>query len=295
MYSAYFRFLNSCNSFQILVFLHFVGTNSFYHVVRDSQGPSPQTVGRIVRRVASALFDLKNEIICWPDNPESLRQQFYQFGHFPSVAGCLDGSHVLVRPPKNDEASFLNRHHQHSINLLGVCGPNFEFLYLNANSGGRRHDAKVLRTSSLWRKFEQGDLPFQGALLLGDSAYPLRSWLMTPILGAQDRASQRYNSAHAKTRNLIERSFAILKNRFHILQSGIRFHSMNLASKIIICCGILHNLAIRHGDTYDDEEDDTEPNQNPRAPELDNDLGDPMEDQNGRLRRNRLLIQFSRP
>jgi len=282
--------------FQISLFLHFVGTNSFYHVIRDAQGPSAQTVGLTVRRVAAALFELRREFIRWPENADSLSQEFYECSRFPSVAGCLDGSHILVRPPKNDEASFLNRHHQHSINLLGVCGPKFQFFYLNANNGGRRHDSKVLRTSSLWNKFERGDLPYPGAVLLGDSAYPLRPWLMTPILGGEDQTSQRFNLAHAKTRNLIERTFAIFKNRFHILQSGIRFRSMSLASKIIVACGILHNLAILHGDSIEDEEADepgTFPNP-PAAAAIQESAATAPEDLSGQICRNRFLNHFAR-
>ena len=36
--------------------------------------------------------------------------------------------------------------------------------------------------------------------LLGDSAYPLPSWLLTTILNPVGRPQRRYNSAHCKTR-----------------------------------------------------------------------------------------------
>lgn len=278
------------------MFLHFLGTNTFYHVVRDAQGPSAQTVCQTVRRVASAMYSLRREVIRWPENCETLSRQFYQTGQFPSVAGCLDGTHVPVKAPKKDEGSFLNRKQRHAINVMGVCGPQFELYFLSANHGGRCHDSRVLKTTKLWTKFERGDLPFPGAVLLGDSGYPLRSWLMTPILGnTDDRNTLRFNAAHAKTRNLIERTFGIMKNRFNILQTGIRVRSMKLAAKLIVCCGILHNLAIQHGDTCDDPdvEENLQPTVRATGPPIINQ--DPAEDDpSGRLRRARLLVHFTR-
>ena len=42
---------------------------------------------------------------------------------------------------------------------------------------------QVLRESSLWDSFEGGARPFPGAVILGDSAYPNRDWLVTPFPG----------------------------------------------------------------------------------------------------------------
>jgi hypothetical protein len=42
---------------------------------------------------------------------------------------------------------------------------------------------QVLRESSLWETFEGGARPFPGAVILGDSAYPNRDWLVTPFPG----------------------------------------------------------------------------------------------------------------
>ena len=48
---------------QILVFLHFSGTNSFYHVMRDCHGIGTDTVFRCVHRVCEVLFQIRNEFI----------------------------------------------------------------------------------------------------------------------------------------------------------------------------------------------------------------------------------------
>jgi hypothetical protein len=138
----------------------------------------------VVHRVAEAINTLKNEVICWPPDCRKLAKEFFDLGGFPSTAGCLDGTHVKITPPKEDEISYVNRHHEHSINVLAVCGPDLLIFYLNANYPGRCHDSHVLRQSSLWESFEvNGNRPFPGAVLLGDSAYPLKDWLMTPFPG----------------------------------------------------------------------------------------------------------------
>jgi len=55
---------------------------------------------------------------------------------------------------------------------------------------GRCHDSRVLRESSLWTAFEEQKLsPFPGAVILGDSAYPLTEWLITPFPGEPGRQS----------------------------------------------------------------------------------------------------------
>jgi len=106
-------------------------------VLKDARGPSPQTVGRVVRRVADAMFELKNEVIKWPNDKDQMVSDFYDIAGFPSVAGCIDGTHVKVIPPAEDEFSFLNRHHEHSINVCAVCGPGTylqnSYIYLWTN------------------------------------------------------------------------------------------------------------------------------------------------------------------
>lgn len=81
------------------MFIQFAGTNSFYHILKDARGPSQQTIGRTIRRVTEALFDLKDDIIRWPNNTDKMVSDFYNISGFPSVAGCLDGTHVDVIAP----------------------------------------------------------------------------------------------------------------------------------------------------------------------------------------------------
>jgi len=205
------------------------------------------------------------------------------------VAGALDGSHVLVSPPLADEAAYVNRHHSHLINVLCVAGPQRQILYINASQTGRNHDSRVLQESTLWETFEtRGQLPFPGAVLLGDSAYPLKEWLITPFLGDPiDPGRQRFNLSHSRTRCLIEQTFGLLKNRFSCLKTGLRVKDMALAAKIIVACAVLHNLCIMHGEQGAEEANSAAPN---RSVEEDGQ----GQDRRGERRRLQLLEHFQR-
>jgi len=72
---------------RIQVFLHFLGTNGFYHDIGGSHVISRATVGNIVKEVCNVLFNHRNEVLRWPENPESLAQQFFNIARIPCVAG----------------------------------------------------------------------------------------------------------------------------------------------------------------------------------------------------------------
>lgn len=115
---------------------------------------------------------------------------------------------------------------------------------------------KVHQTTTLWDHFEQGHCPFPQAVILGDSAYPCRDWLIPPFVGHPDGERGQFNTAHRKTRNVIERAFGILKNRFTVLKTPLRLRSMEECGRLVICCVILHNLCLKFGDASDDLMDD---------------------------------------
>ena len=179
-------------------------------------------------------------------------------------------------------------------NYLYDTGPDLTIFYLNRDHPGRCHDANVLRESQLWRSFEvAGNRPFDGAVILGDSAYPLRQWLITPFPGDPDGAKGRFNVSHMRTRNVVERAFGVIKNRFSALKTTLRLKDPRDSASIIESAVILHNLCIRFGDQGEDLSDDEE-----EAAADDPPLPEPEEDGRGTAaelrerRRNQLLMSF---
>jgi len=112
----------------------------------------------------------------------------------------------------------------------------------------------VLRESTIFGAFERTPKPLEG-LVLGDSGYMLRDWLMTPILNPTTPIQRAYNDAHCATRVAIERTFGVCKRRWHCLHGELRVQP-DMACRIITVCMILHNKATEIGLPLLDEQDD---------------------------------------
>lgn len=140
---------------QLLVALHFFGNGSQYHSVGDMHGIDKSTVCRIVHRVSRAILGrLFPVYVRWPNNCTYIAVEFADIADFPRVTGAIDGTLIPIRAPRMNESDFVDRHGNHSINAMVVCGPNYEFFYACARWPGSVHDNRVLRNSRLFIKWE---------------------------------------------------------------------------------------------------------------------------------------------
>uniref|UniRef100_A0A915INX8 Putative nuclease HARBI1 n=1 Tax=Romanomermis culicivorax TaxID=13658 RepID=A0A915INX8_ROMCU len=231
---------------QLLLCIRYLASGSFMQVVGDAHGPHKSTVSRKVHKVVTILnnhyFD---KIISWPRDIASVVNDFYQISNFPCVIGCVDGTHIPIKAPSINEPQYVNRKGVHSLNCMMICGPDYKFYYVNSRWPGSVNDARVLRTSNIAGRFDNGWRPIPGAVLLGDSGYPNNDWLVTPILkvdALMTEAERAYNRAHKSTRRIIENSFGILKKRFACLQF-LRLKPEFSAEVVKLCC-ILHNMLL---------------------------------------------------
>ncbi|XP_033744292.1 putative nuclease HARBI1, partial [Pecten maximus] len=158
---------------------------------------------------------------------------------FPNVVGCLDCTHVRIQGPTENEKDFVNRKGFHSLNVQMTCNAEFLITSCVAKWPGSVHDSRIFRDSQLCRSFENGT--YDG-LLLGDSGYPCRHFLMTPFINPSTNEQQRFNNSLCRTRTTIEQTFGILKRRFACLSVGLRV-APTKAAGIIMACVVLHNIA----------------------------------------------------
>ncbi|CAC5406367.1 HARBI1 [Mytilus coruscus] len=200
------------------------------------------TVSRIVSDVLNSLYDKRDEFIKWPRKVDETRGDFYRLSDFPNVLGAIDGTHVRIQAPSEDEPSFLNRKWVHYVNVQAVCDARGKFTHINANWPGSSHYSHLFRTSQVCTYREQNG-GWATGVLLRDRGYPCRPFFMTPYQNAVQDHQKKYNRCHCSTRSVIERTFRRMKRRFHILHSEIRM-TPGKACKIIIACAILHNICI---------------------------------------------------
>ena len=114
---------------------------------------------------------------------------------------------------------------------------------------GRVHDSRVLSNSPL---FENGHELCHPYHLLGDSAYPNISWILTPFRRTQNITDQmvRYNTAHSSLRIKIEQSFGMLKGRYRRLKYLDQNSMEKICFTICTAC-VMHNICIYQNDLDD--------------------------------------------
>lgn len=240
---------------QILITLHFLGNGAQYHVNGYLHGIDKGTVCRCVHEVCRLVtVHLMPLFIKWPSNSANILRQFERKAGFPNVIGIIDGTLIHMDAPTDDEPIFVSRDNRHSINTLVVSGPNNEFFYVSAKAPGSFHDSRCLQISSLWNAWEHHQWRPRNAnqsIILGDSAYPLKSWLMTPtvrninMVPEFENAINLYQRKHRTTRFIVECTIGIWKEEYPVL-NGFRFRSPVRISNAIYATATLHNMQNFH-------------------------------------------------
>ena len=113
---------------------------------------------------------------------------------------------------------------------------------------GSMPDSRIFDNSVIRDRFEADEI---SGYLLGDSGYPCRNYLLTPLSNPHTESEHRYNTAHKKTRNKIECA-GVWKKRFPILSVPIRVN-LSAVPQIVVATAVLHNIALQYNEvSYSD-------------------------------------------
>lgn len=118
-------------------------------------------------------------------------------------------------------------------------------MFLDACAGwpGSVHDARMWKSSFIYSCLKNGSRNVGEGHLLGDSAYPLDLFIMTPFKdnGHLTGREINYNKSQSAARQMLERAFALLKGRFRRLKYLDMLLIAEISEVIMSCC-ILHNF-----------------------------------------------------
>ena len=188
------------------------------------------------------------------------------------MIGMIDGCHIPIKQPYHQGGYYYNRkdfysvvlqgktflikNHDNSVHIffyfVAVCREDLSFTNIFVGFPGRVHDSRVLSHSPL---FENGHEVCNPYHLLGDSAYPNISWILTPFRKNQQITDQmtRYNKVHSSIRIKIEQAFGMLKGRNRRLKY-LDQNSMSVICYTICTACVIHNICIFQNDLDDVQE-----------------------------------------
>ncbi|KAF5445441.1 hypothetical protein F2P56_034489 [Juglans regia] len=237
------------------MFCLLVGHAQGQRIVGDRFQHSSETINRHVKTVMRALHQLGRTVIR-PTNTDGVHPYITRNPHnypwFEKCLGAMDGTMIDAAAPSRLSNAYRNHRGRIAQNVLCLCDFDMKFTYVYTGWEGIAHDAQVF-LDALSRSPNKFPWPPQGHYYLVDSAFPCIEKFMPPYPRERYHRSDRYsghqfrgykdyfNFCHSSLRNIIERTFALLKNRFLILNAMPRYRPTRQGMLVTACC-TLHNL-----------------------------------------------------
>ena len=230
------------------------------------------TVIKLVNKLISELLWMSPEFIKFPKTTFETGAKIRSFHDFtgckiPQVLGAIDGTHIEILALSSDsKVDYFNRKQKLTVNTQAVIGANLEFLDVATGYPGSVHNARALRSSTLFQQAEaqimlstplkDNDNVKIRLLLLSDSAYPATLWQVKSYKQniMLNHSQKKFNKALSSARVTTEHAFGVLKGCWRCLLKWLDNNLENIPDIILACC-VLHNITQLKGDNYIDYDD----------------------------------------
>ncbi|PPD96203.1 hypothetical protein GOBAR_DD06772 [Gossypium barbadense] len=212
---------------QVAMFLHIISHHLKNRVIKHHFRRSGETVSRAFHSVLNAVIRLQDVLFKNPE-PITADSSDTRWKWFKNCLGALDGTHIKIRVPTVDKPRYRTRKGDIATNMLGVCTPEMQFVYVLPGWEGSVADGRVLRDAISRR---HGLKVPHGCYYLVDAGYTNCEGFLAPFRGQRyhlnewrqgyqpSSPQEFFNMKHASARNVIERCFGLLKLRWGILRS----------------------------------------------------------------------------
>ncbi|KAG8371377.1 hypothetical protein BUALT_Bualt13G0081500 [Buddleja alternifolia] len=206
---------------QVGIFLSILAHHKKNVVVKHDFKRSGYTISAHFNNVLTALLRLHTLFLVKPQ-PIEEHCTNDRWKWFQGCLGALDGTYIPLREGSAADSRVLKD-------------------AITRANGFRIPDGNYYLCDSGYTNGQGFLAPYQGV------RYHIQEWnsQRTP----PQNAHELFNKVHAMARNVIERSFALLKGRWSILRSNF-FYPVKVQNRIIMACGLLHNF-IRTEMPYD--------------------------------------------
>ena len=213
--------------FRLAITIYKLARGDYIYTIGEMCGLAKSTVCVIVTETCSAIINtLRDDTVkkYFPTSRDDFQESMAKFGEewqFPYAFAAVDGSQGGAQAMKQ----YFNFKGFYSIVLMALVDAEYRFIWASVGAPGNTHDSTLMQSTELWDRIVAGnvipnivqqiDIP---PLILGDGAFPLRTWIMKPHGDAVFPEDKRYfNYRHSRARLVTERAFGRLKSRFRVL------------------------------------------------------------------------------
>ena len=162
----------------------------------------------------------------------------WQRWDFPHCIGTIDGKHVNIKAPNGSGSDFFNYKKFFSIVMMVVSDTRYHVILLDVGESGHNNDAGIFGRSDIGISLTENTLnipdkmrvpgvlstttpgvlqnrPILPYVIVGDEAFPLKTYLMRPYSGNNLETVKRIFNYHlSRARRIVGKVFGILAVRF---------------------------------------------------------------------------------
>lgn len=218
---------------------------------------SKKAISYIIQEVCRAIIEtIGKESFKTPQSKEEwmeIAEKFERRWNFPNGLGAVDGKHIVIQQPRKSGSHYRNYKGSDSIILMGMIGPEYEFLFADVGMNGRNSDGGNWSQSPLKLALESNAINLPDARPLpgrqnavpfvctGDDAFPLSSFMMKPYPQKGLTSEKRvFNYRLSRMRRISENGFGILANRWRVFRRPFSLEPEKVRA-ITVATITLHN------------------------------------------------------
>ena len=132
---------------KLAITLSYMASGDSYHSLMYAFRVSHSTISLFIPEVCEAIVrEYAEDVLAMPTTAEGWKAVAAGFSdkwQFHHALGAIDGKHVRIKCPKNGGSLYYNYKGFHSIILMALVGPNYEFLWVDVGANGSASDCQV--------------------------------------------------------------------------------------------------------------------------------------------------------